>query len=314
MKNQPTKEWIPEAGPIAGGPMAFAWTWRCLFGRSKTFRRPALLAALACGIIASTGTAQVQPIEGSISAYSQVNARNVNLPNPGPITSTQTENWYTIPVSPLSVSTSVTESADAGYGTSGGTATMSETATWAPDGTSGTFTSDYSLSSTQEASYVGVGVNNIPFGGNPDNLYNTVGTPPNWGYEFTATESGDFVLDYDVTMTGTGPDPIFGLQGFSMYGIASPSYPGYYLSTGNEIANSSGVFVAPVVAGQTYTIGMSEESNYSGSALDSTGSVVADFSWTLPGASNSVPDPASTLTLLGGALAGLAALRRQLAK
>jgi hypothetical protein len=187
---------------------------------------------------------------------------------------------------------------------------MSETVTWAPNGTSGTFTSDYSLASSPEASYVSIGANNIPFGGNPDNLYHTVGTPPNWGFEFTAEASGDFVLDYDVTMTGN----LFGLQGFSMFGIASPTYPGGYLDTGNEISSSSDVFVAPVVAGQTYTIGLEEQSNYSGSGLDSTGSVVADFSWSLPGASESVPDSSMTATMLGGALVSLAMLRRRFAK
>jgi hypothetical protein len=187
---------------------------------------------------------------------------------------------------------------------------MSETATWSPNGTSGTFTSDYSLSSSQSAAYVVVGVNNIPFGGNPDNLYTTVVTPPNWGYEFTATESGNFVVDYDVTMTGD----LFGLQGFNMSGIYSPTFPGNYLNTGDEDPSSSGVFVAPVVAGQTYTLGMGEESNYGGSALDVTGSVVADFSWTLPGATRSVPDSGATITLLGSALAGLAALSRRFGK
>jgi hypothetical protein len=215
---------------------------RFLFGILKTASKPAALAVWAS---IATGAALAQPIEGSISAYSRTIAYNVNLPEPSPVTSTQTENWYATPASPLSVSTSATESANAGYGSSSGTATMSETATWAPNGTSGTFTSDYSLSTTQEASYVAVAVNNIPFGGNPDDLYETVGTPPNWGFEFKATESGNFVLDYDVTMTGD----LFGLQGFSMFGIASPSYPGLCLYTGNEDPSSSGVFVAPVVAG-----------------------------------------------------------------
>jgi hypothetical protein len=197
---------------------------------------------------------------------------------------------------------------------------MSETATWAPDGTSGTFTSDYSLSSTQAASYVSVAVDNGPFGGNPDDLYDTVGTPPNWGYSFIATESGNFVLDYNVTMTGD----TFGLQGFSMFGIYSPLYASEnngqgYLNTnpnapGGYGIDSSGEFVAPVVAGTTYTIGLAEQSNYGGSALDATGSVVADFSWTLPGAASSVPDAGSTLTLLGAAFAGLAAVRRRFAK
>jgi hypothetical protein len=270
----------------------------------KTLQLAAPFAGLACCLVAATGTAVAQPVEGSISAYSQAYATTGGPPVP--VTSTQTENWYTTPVS-LSVSTSATASANAGYGRSSGTATMDETATWAPNGTSGTFTSDYTLSSSQEASYVTVGVNNIPFGGNPNDLYDTVGTPANWGFEFTATQSGNFVLNYDVTMTGN----LFGLQGFGLFGISGT---GGYLDTGDETSSSSGVFVAPVLAGQTYTIGLAEESNYGGSALDTTGSVNADFSWTLPGATSSVPDSASTLTLIGGAFAGLAALHRRLAR
>ena len=51
----------------------------------------------------------------------------------------------------------------------------------------------------------------------------------------------------------------------------------------------------------------------SGSGLDTSGSVVADFSWSLPGASESVADGGTTLSLLGGALAGLALLSRRFA-
>jgi hypothetical protein len=313
MKASPrqTEKLIFGVGLTAGRPKALARAGTRLFRVSNTARLTASLAVLACGLVAACGTARAQPIEGSISAYSQANAYNVNLIDPGAVTSTQTENWYNTPVSPLSVSTSATQSANAGYGSSSGTATMNETATWSPNGTSGTFTSDYSLSTTQEASYVSVGVDNIPFGGNPDNLYNTVGGPPNWGYEFTPTESGNFVLDYDVTMTGN----LFGLQGFSMFGLYSPTYNGTggYLDTPDETPSSSGVFVAPVMAGHTYTIGLNEQSNYGGSAIDTTGSVVADFSWTLPGATSSVPDSGMTLSMVGAAFAGLVALRRRLA-
>jgi VPDSG-CTERM motif len=71
------------------------------------------------------------------------------------------------------------------------------------------------------------------------------------------------------------------------------------------------VFVAPVVAGNTYTLGLAENSDYGGSGLGTTGTVDAAFSWTLPGASSSsVPDGGTTIALLGMGVVGLAMLRR----
>jgi protein with PEP-CTERM/exosortase system signal len=189
---------------------------------------------------------------------------------------------------------------------------MSETATWALDGTSGTFTSDYTLTSSSPTAYIVDGPSNIPSGGNPDDLYDTVGTPPNWGFEFTAEASGNFVLDCDSTATGF----LFGLQGFNLSGIYSPTYASEHGGQGYLDAdiNSSGEFVAPVVAGQTYTLFLGEQSNYGGSGLDATGSVDADFSWTLPGAARSVPDGDATIAMLGAVFAGLAVLRRRFGK
>jgi hypothetical protein len=307
-------ELIRGYGPLAGNPRHAASAKCHNHDTVKPVSRLALLLASVSLLIAATGTATAQPMTGSISAYAQAYAYNANLSlqvQPPTDTSTQTEYWNTNPISPLSVSTFATQTADAGSGPSSGTASMSETATWAPNGTSGTFTSDYTLSSSTAASYVIVGVNNIPFGGNPDNLYNPNVPPQNWGFEFTATASGNFVLDYDITQTGAPT----GLMGFSLSGIYSPLYASEndgqgYLSTG---VNSSGEFVAPVVAGQTYTLGLGEQSNYGGSALDITGSVDADFSWTLPGASSSVPDGGATLAMLGMGVAGLAFLRRRFA-
>jgi hypothetical protein len=281
----------------------------------KTMSKLASCVALAACLVAATETAFTQTIQGSISAYAQASADNVNLPaqaQPPTDTSTQTEYWNTNPISLLSVSAFATQSADAGYGPSSATASMSETATWAPNGTSGTFTSGYTLASSFATDYVVVGPNNIPLGGNPDDLYSTVGPPPNWGFEFTATESGNFTLDYDITATGN----LVGLLGFNLYGIYSPQYASEndgqgYLSTG---INSSGEFVAPVVAGQTYTLGLGEESNYGGSGLGTSGSVDADFSWTLPGAASSVPDGGTTIVMLGTAFASLAALRCRFGK
>lgn len=280
----------------------------------KTMSELVSCVTLAACLVAATGTAFAQPIQGSISAYAQAYAVNDNTSQTQPPTdtSTQTKYWNTNPISPLSVSAFATQSADAGYGSSSATASMSETATWAANGTSGTFTSDYTLASSSATDYVVVGPNNIPLGGNPDDLYGTVGALPNWGFKFTAEESGNFVLDYDSTATGF----LFGLQGFNLSGLYSPQYASENNGQGYLSAdiNSSGEFVAPVVAGQTYTLFLSEESNYGGSGLGTTGSVVADFSWTLPGATSSVPDGGTTIAMLGTVFAGLAALRRRFGK
>ena len=113
-----------------------------------------LYTTLALSLIAETGTAFSQPIQGSISAYAQAFGYNVNLTQPPPDTSTQTEFWNTNPISPENVTAFATQSADAGYGPSSATTSVTETATWAPDGTSGTFSSDYTLASSPAAAYV----------------------------------------------------------------------------------------------------------------------------------------------------------------
>ena len=284
----------------------------------KITYRLGLFAALVACLAAGSGTAFSQPVQGNISVYSQASAYDTTLPQTPGVTSTQTGSWNLIPASETANSFA-TQSVDAQSGDGSATASMSGLASWAPNGDSGAFSFDYTLASVRSATVL-ESANNAPFGGNPENLYGTVGTPPDWGYEFTATASGDFVLDYDITMTGD----TFGLQGFSLSGIYSPQYAALnngngYLDTNPsgptaDGVDNSGEYVAPVTAGETYTLSFSEESNFSGGGTDGSGSVTADFRWSLPGASSSVPDGAATLPLLGSACVGIAALRRRYAR
>jgi hypothetical protein len=213
--------------------------------RPRTARLGAALLTVACAVCIG-GNAHATPIEGSIFVYSQAGVTGYT-----PMQSTQTQNWYAPASSPLSMSSSATEAS----GAATANAYMNGSATWAPDGDSGTFSFNYGISGTS-APYIYEEVNNIPFGGNPLNLYGSVGTPPNWGYEFTADATGDFVLNYTINTTRD----TFPLQGFSISGL-----PGD-VNFGTGI-DASGAFIVPLVQGQTYTIWIEEQSNEKGKLI-----------------------------------------------
>ncbi len=123
-----------------------------------------------------------------------------------------------------------------------------------------------------------------------------------WEYTFTADASGLFELNY--LMTPSGGDT-FGLNGILVTGDLGG---GYFSTTGG-----GGVFTANVLAGNTYTFGLSMNANISSGNLSGwNATMVGLFDFKLPG-SASVPDTANTLGLLVLTLAGLAGLRRKLA-
>jgi len=188
--------------------------------------------------------------------------------------------------SPLSVSATATEGGVTSFG--------SETATWAPDGNSGTVVADYGWSFRAPAGvYTGVG---------------TGESGPNWEYSFVADATGNFVLNYNVTGTG---DTLFGLQGFRIgeHGYFNLGYAG----VDDAHPSVSGQYIYAVTAGNYYDFQFVNLGNINGTIQTLDASVHGEFTWTLPGAEPpSVPDSSPSVVLLGLGLGGLGVARRRL--
>ncbi len=122
-----------------------------------------------------------------------------------------------------------------------------------------------------------------------------------WLYSFVADATGDFVMDYTLSLTGRNS---FGLNGFYLFGDLGSHY--------FSAANTTGQFTAGVIAGNTYTINLRANANISGTYLQGyNGQLDGSFNWSLPG-EQSVPDHGSSVALLTLSLFGLVAFRRKL--
>ena len=131
--------------------------------------------------------------------------------------------------------------------------------------------------------------------------------PTRFDYYFIADATGDFVLDYVMTLTGNNT---FGLNGVMMsFGV--PSSPSFQYFDANA---GSGQFVASVVAGELFRFNLDMSANVYGQNLTNLdGTLVGWFSFSMP-ASNSVPDTTGTAGLILVSLTGLAALRRRVGR
>jgi hypothetical protein len=124
-----------------------------------------------------------------------------------------------------------------------------------------------------------------------------------WTYTFTATQNGVITMSYDVA----GFNNTFGLWGWSVDFNGSGS--------GGPVINpfdpaNVGVFTGSLVAGQTYTIGLSGNPNieFNGPPGAYSGGMDGYFTWEISG---SVPEPATwALMLMGLGLVGGLSRRR----
>jgi hypothetical protein len=124
-----------------------------------------------------------------------------------------------------------------------------------------------------------------------------------WSYTFVATEDGEFVMNYAVQLDqGDG----FGLNGWgvSFTGVGS-GFPVF----GGSDPTQSGTFIGQLLAGQTYTVGLSNRANVTtgGPQTDPGSFMDGRFDWTIV----PVPEPSTWAMLaLGFAAVAVVGLRR----
>jgi hypothetical protein len=254
-----------------------------------------LIGASVLATVSSTALAN--PNSGSVTSYSNGYISGVNGTNDmvdwSPPTSTNSDSWTGTPGALTANSSLIGSTSDITqvYGPISYSLSDSISASWSSSGNSGTIRIDDSFDVEHP---IGLGLMS------GTNFSGTV-----WSYTFTAEATGEVDFNYQ----GSASQDITGLDYFDLSGpFSQSSFNIYPDSTETEVTGS-------VIAGQQYTLEVQDSLRFVQSGgISGPNESITDFSFTLPSAPSDVPDSSATLTLLSGALAGLAALRRRFAK
>jgi len=138
-----------------------------------------------------------------------------------------------------------------------------------------------------------------------------------WKYSFTSNVTGYFVVDYTVTAQGTSSNnpPLFGLNGFFIYGgLGQSSQGNVYDTTG---LNTSGQVALAITPASSYWVQIQDSANIFGAPGTSDEHMNGTFNFgvqTEPGGNGgqSVPEPSSWIMMMFGlGFAGYANARRR---
>jgi hypothetical protein len=238
---------------------------------------------LALTALAAASTLAAQPISGVL------NSSVLNTP-PGGVAATdgETSSWTGTPT-PLTTSATSTVVVGPGNGVPS-TAFASTTATWAPDGNSGSVTLTWGWDS------------------NGSTIIQT-SLAPAWTYQFTADVTGTFNLNYSITATGDTGD-LNGIGVFDTFDSDFGTTPPFNVVD----PTASGVYSGDITSGNNYYIEVYNTGNFNSDGLVANGSATADLTFEITPSSASVPDYGSTALLVAlGVAASLIVGRRKLA-
>lgn len=255
--------------------------------RFAVLKLPVSFLIGAAVLPAFSGVALAQPRSGSVTSYSYGGTGAIAgefYPAPWGESSTQTESWNGVP-SMLTANSSVSEPSSQFLNTY--TVSDSIYANWSPSGDSGAIQIDDSYDLIVS----------------PGLFSYTYFAQTSWSYTFTAEATGQVDFNYQNSNPAEGEVLLFNLTGpFTPSGI-------------ELFQDSAESFTGSVIAGNTYTLDVQDALIIS---TDTTNQgpqeYTSDFSFSLPSSTSAVPDSSATLTLLSGVVAGLAALRRRIAR
>ncbi|HWA26747.1 MAG TPA: hypothetical protein VG734_13905 [Lacunisphaera sp.] len=225
-----------------------------------------LLTLAGLSLLLAAGPAFATAIDASLAVKATAIVYDPTTQGRPPVVDTHsdTDAWAGTPAA-LGASTAATASAP-GFGTAHSFSDAA--ATFAADGNSGTVTLDYGWTSADAGYAWGMDV---------------VSTPT-WLYHFTADASGMFVMNFAYTPAGDQ----FGLRNLR-FKLSGETEGGI-----DAFSPLSGTYSRAVLAGQDYTVTITEGANIGGADGPREGSAHVVFDWSLPGAAHSVPDAGPT--------------------
>ncbi|MFI5460344.1 MAG: PEP-CTERM sorting domain-containing protein [Isosphaerales bacterium] len=138
-----------------------------------------------------------------------------------------------------------------------------------------------------------------------------------WKYSFISNVTGFFVVDYTVTAQGTSSNnpPLFGLNGFFIYGGPGQSSLGNVFDTTG--LNASGYFALAIAPASSYWVQIQDSANIFGALGTSNADMNGTFNFGFQTESGSnggpsVPEPSSwIMMMIGLGFAGYAIARRR---
>lgn len=241
-------------------------------------------------LLLGTSLASAVPVEGTLNAGASA---STSATHETPATDFNTTTWISTPTE-LSVQATATATDDGG---NSAVAFAKHHATWAADGNSGTFAS--------EIGWISNGAARVDSMSGRD-----------WVYTFQADQDSLFVLDYSLAGSWTSSYAEAGLNGYMLLKRDATNTLLDWVDLSFTSNPSTGQYQSLLVGGTTYTFTIFNQANLDAGATavlpPGETKLTSAFSWSITNREASVPEAASTATLLalGGLLLAFARARR----